>query len=234
MPGTAVWLVLPHQLDLAWKTPKGWRWCVWRLRVKASARGKGQQGLGQRRLSASVSAHASWPRPQEEMFEMDWVEYVRRDTEGSDSDTRRRAASELVKSLTDRFPQQVGAGGRGGRVHVHSSVLPGALDQRWTRRCQHGHTRRQDGGWQRTVLLDSVQSATLLPAPPPPAPPSTIHHPHPIPPPHLPHHHHHQPPTPARPARSPSCSAGTWAPCWRSTPPPPPAAGRPRTARCTW
>ena len=37
---------------------------------------------------------------------MNWVEYVRRDTEGSDSDTRRRAASELVKSLTERFPQQ--------------------------------------------------------------------------------------------------------------------------------
>ncbi|KAI3438113.1 hypothetical protein D9Q98_000554 [Chlorella vulgaris] len=43
----------------------------------------------------------------EEMFEMNWVEYVRRDTEGSDSDTRRRAASELVKSLTDQFPEQV-------------------------------------------------------------------------------------------------------------------------------
>jgi hypothetical protein len=38
---------------------------------------------------------------------MNWVEYVRRDTEGSDSDTRRRAASELVKSLTDQFPEQV-------------------------------------------------------------------------------------------------------------------------------
>ena len=46
------------------------------------------------------------------MFEMNWIEYVRRDTEGSDSDTRRRAASELVKSLTDRFPQQVGWGRR--------------------------------------------------------------------------------------------------------------------------
>ena len=48
------------------------------------------------------------------MFEMNWVEYVRRDTEGSDSDTRRRAASELVKALTDRFPQQVGGLGGGG------------------------------------------------------------------------------------------------------------------------
>lgn len=37
---------------------------------------------------------------------MNWVEYVRRDTEGSDSDTRRRAASELVKALTARYPAQ--------------------------------------------------------------------------------------------------------------------------------
>ncbi len=41
------------------------------------------------------------------MFDMNWIEYVRRDTEGSDSDTRRRAASELVKSLTERFPAEV-------------------------------------------------------------------------------------------------------------------------------
>lgn len=43
----------------------------------------------------------------EEMFELNWVEYVRRDTEGSDSDTRRRAAAELVKSLTAKFPNEV-------------------------------------------------------------------------------------------------------------------------------
>jgi exportin-2 (importin alpha re-exporter) len=42
----------------------------------------------------------------EELFEMNWVEYVRRDTEGSDSDTRRRAASELVRALVEKFPQQ--------------------------------------------------------------------------------------------------------------------------------
>lgn len=42
----------------------------------------------------------------EEMFELNWVEYVRRDTEGSDSDTRRRAAAELVKSLTAKFPNE--------------------------------------------------------------------------------------------------------------------------------
>ena len=43
----------------------------------------------------------------EEIFEMDWVEYVRRDTEGGDADTRRRAASELVKTLTEKFPSEV-------------------------------------------------------------------------------------------------------------------------------
>jgi exportin-2 (importin alpha re-exporter) len=35
------------------------------------------------------------------------VEYIRRDAEGGDSDTRRRAAAELVKSLTEKFPSQV-------------------------------------------------------------------------------------------------------------------------------
>ncbi|KAL6747498.1 Cse1-domain-containing protein [Haematococcus lacustris] len=43
----------------------------------------------------------------EELFEMNPVDYIRRDSEGSDSDTRRRAAAELVKSLTDKFPAQV-------------------------------------------------------------------------------------------------------------------------------
>lgn len=42
----------------------------------------------------------------EEMFDMNWVEYVRRDTEGGDADTRRRAASELVRALVDRFPAE--------------------------------------------------------------------------------------------------------------------------------
>ena len=41
-----------------------------------------------------------------EVFEMNWVDWVRRDTEGGDSDTRRRAASELVRALVDKFPQQ--------------------------------------------------------------------------------------------------------------------------------
>ena len=43
-----------------------------------------------------------------ELFEMNWVEYVRRDTEGSDHDTRRRAATDLVRSLTAKFPGEAG------------------------------------------------------------------------------------------------------------------------------
>lgn len=47
-------------------------------------------------------------RPEdEEVFEMNPIEYIRRDAEGSDSDTRRRAAADLVKSLTERFPGEV-------------------------------------------------------------------------------------------------------------------------------
>ena len=44
----------------------------------------------------------------EEMFEMNYVEYVRRDTEGNDFDTRRRAATELVKALNMQFEAEVG------------------------------------------------------------------------------------------------------------------------------
>ena len=43
----------------------------------------------------------------EAMFEMNYVEYVRRDTEGSDFDTRRRAATELVKALAGQFEAEV-------------------------------------------------------------------------------------------------------------------------------
>lgn len=47
-------------------------------------------------------------RPEdEEVFEMNPIEYIRRDAEGSDSDTRRRAAADLVRSLTEKFPAEV-------------------------------------------------------------------------------------------------------------------------------
>lgn len=42
-----------------------------------------------------------------ELFEDDPVDYIRRDIEGSDSDTRRRAASELVKGLSVHYEAKV-------------------------------------------------------------------------------------------------------------------------------
>ncbi|KIZ00248.1 putative Exportin-2 [Monoraphidium neglectum] len=43
----------------------------------------------------------------EEMFEMNPVEYIRRDAEGSDADTRRRAAADLLKALSEKYEGQV-------------------------------------------------------------------------------------------------------------------------------
>jgi exportin-2 (importin alpha re-exporter) len=43
----------------------------------------------------------------EELFEDDPIEYIRRDLEGSDSDTRRRAATEFVRSLVEKFESRV-------------------------------------------------------------------------------------------------------------------------------
>ena len=42
-----------------------------------------------------------------ELFEDDPIEFIRRDLEGSDNDTRRRAATEFVRALVQRFEQQV-------------------------------------------------------------------------------------------------------------------------------
>ncbi|KAI8825582.1 Cse1-domain-containing protein [Fimicolochytrium jonesii] len=43
----------------------------------------------------------------EELFEDDPIEYIRRDLEGSDTDTRRRAASDLVRGLLEHFAKEV-------------------------------------------------------------------------------------------------------------------------------
>jgi exportin-2 (importin alpha re-exporter) len=45
----------------------------------------------------------------EELFEDDPIEYIRRDLEGSDSDTRRRAAADLVRSLSEQFDAEMTA-----------------------------------------------------------------------------------------------------------------------------
>ncbi|CAO3610336.1 unnamed protein product [Cunninghamella blakesleeana] len=43
----------------------------------------------------------------EELYEDNPIEYIRRDLEGSDSDTRRRAAADLIRGLMERFEAQV-------------------------------------------------------------------------------------------------------------------------------
>jgi exportin-2 (importin alpha re-exporter) len=45
----------------------------------------------------------------EELFEGNWVEYVRRDSEGSDADTLRRAACRLLRGLAANYRGQVAA-----------------------------------------------------------------------------------------------------------------------------
>ncbi|KAJ3086862.1 Exportin-2, partial [Quaeritorhiza haematococci] len=47
-------------------------------------------------------------RPSDEdLFEDDPIEYIRRDLEGSDTDTRRRAASDLVRGLLEQFAKEI-------------------------------------------------------------------------------------------------------------------------------
>ncbi|KAF5733505.1 Exportin-2 -like protein [Tripterygium wilfordii] len=43
----------------------------------------------------------------EELFEMNYVEFIRRDMEGSDVDTRRRIACELLKGIATNYKEQV-------------------------------------------------------------------------------------------------------------------------------
>ena len=43
----------------------------------------------------------------EELFEDNAEEYIRRDIEGSDVDTRRRAACDLVRALSSHFEAQM-------------------------------------------------------------------------------------------------------------------------------
>lgn len=94
---------------------------------------------------------ASPTAAQEEMFEMNWIEYVRRDTEGSDSDTRRRAASELVKSLTERFPAEV------GRAALFRSQGVGACGWQGSSMC---------AAWREVHPLQTLTRAPAFPNPP--------------------------------------------------------------------
>lgn len=54
-----------------------------------------------------VLPNMSLREADEELFEDDPIEFIRRDLEGSDSDTRRRAATEFVRALVDKFEAKV-------------------------------------------------------------------------------------------------------------------------------
>ena len=47
-----------------------------------------------------VIPNIKWREAEEELFEENTVEYIRRDMEGSDAETRRKAAVELVKGVS--------------------------------------------------------------------------------------------------------------------------------------
>ncbi|KAL6077585.1 Exportin-2 [Balamuthia mandrillaris] len=57
----------------------------------------------------------------EELFEDNPLEYIRRDIEGSDSDTRRRSASELVKGMRKHYEAQV--------TQIFSAYITSMLEQ---------------------------------------------------------------------------------------------------------
>ena len=72
------------------------------------ARGVHHSLFGDRETLKSIVENIVLPNlrireEDEELFEMNYTEYIRRDIEGSDSDTRRRMACELVKALVLKF-----------------------------------------------------------------------------------------------------------------------------------
>lgn len=66
----------------------------------------------------------------EELFSENYVEYIRRDMEGSDADTRRRMACELLKALTSKFQSNVTAA-VSGYVGSLLSEYAAAPDRAW-------------------------------------------------------------------------------------------------------
>ncbi|KAG0257100.1 importin-alpha export receptor [Actinomortierella ambigua] len=68
-----------------------------------------QDGLLQQICEKIILPNMTLREADEEMFEDEPIEYIRRDLEGSDSETRRRAATELVRGLTEQFPTEITA-----------------------------------------------------------------------------------------------------------------------------
>jgi exportin-2 (importin alpha re-exporter) len=58
-------------------------------------------------LEGVVLPNVKLRESDEELFEDEPIEYIRRDLEGSDSDTRRRAATDFLRALLTQFPDLV-------------------------------------------------------------------------------------------------------------------------------
>ncbi|CAN6631189.1 importin alpha re-exporter [Trichomonascus vanleenenianus] len=54
-----------------------------------------------------ILPNASMRTSDEELFEDDPIEFIRRDLEGSDSDTRRRASTDFIRELSDKMESKV-------------------------------------------------------------------------------------------------------------------------------
>ncbi|XP_030923166.1 exportin-2-like [Quercus lobata] len=65
------------------------------------------EGVIQQICQSIVVPNVRLREEDEELFEMNYVEFIRRDIEGSDLDTRRRIASELLKGIATNYKQQV-------------------------------------------------------------------------------------------------------------------------------
>ncbi|EEB09183.1 karyopherin Kap109 [Schizosaccharomyces japonicus yFS275] len=79
------------------------------IRVRRHAEFFLQDGVLQQFVELVVLPNICLRESDEEMFEDDPLEYVRRDLEGSSSDSRSRSAVDLVRGLLDHFDQQITA-----------------------------------------------------------------------------------------------------------------------------
>ncbi len=61
----------------------------------------------QKKKEKKIFNFFTWVDSDIELFEDDPIEYIRRDLEGSDTETRRRAASDLVRGLLEHFAKEV-------------------------------------------------------------------------------------------------------------------------------
>ncbi|KAL0088446.1 Cse1-domain-containing protein [Phycomyces blakesleeanus] len=79
--------------------------CIIRLRKYSDI--FGQETTMQQMCEKIALPNISMRTSDEELFEDNPIEYIRRDIEGSDSDTRRRAAADFIRGIMELFEPQV-------------------------------------------------------------------------------------------------------------------------------